>query len=186
MSPSTRTVLLAAVILLPKPAAAQTPASEGFLGLLTKNDSVIVVTKTGDTIPGRLTEIAAESIAVSRRGARLRTLSRSDVLEVKKSVPDSLWNGALIGAAVGFAGTFLACLGTFEDGFVISAEGAAFAMGLLFGAPGGLLAGLVADSASTKKVTLYRASEESGSRVRVAPILTPSRVGVGVAVRLGR
>ena len=179
-------VLLAAGVLLAQPAEAQTTNPTGFPGSLTKNDRVIVVTKTGETSMGRLAEIAAESIAVAGPKGQLRTFGRSDILEIKKSVPDGLGNGAIIGTAVGFAGTFLVCLGTVEDGFLFTGTEICSMGALVFGAPGGLVAGLIADTLHTKKVTVYHSPAGSAPRVRVAPVVTPSRVGVGVSVRLGR
>ena len=84
-----------AVALFPSSAGAQTTASfEELSTLLHVRQKVVVTDESGQHVEGRIDKLSPASITV-----RGRVFASSDIRQIR--LPDSLWNGMLIGAAVG-------------------------------------------------------------------------------------
>ena len=87
------------VILVPSPAPAQSIANtfEELQTVLKKGQTVIVTDASGQRIKGKVADMSPSSLVVFIPEAR--TFAEGTVTEIRAT--DPLWNGALIGAAIG-------------------------------------------------------------------------------------
>ena len=92
---------MTAAVLLPVAARAQTPATdfERLPQILRSGQTVIITTTDRHTTRGRIAEISPSAVVVAAPDSR--TFERADIARIQKT--DSIWNGLLIGAAVGGA-----------------------------------------------------------------------------------
>ena len=99
------TLLMGAQGLAGESAFAQTPAAtfDEAQARLRPGDRVIVTDTEQHTIKGRVEEISTSSLRMVV-DARRHDLAPREVLRIERRSPDSLLNGALIGAAIGAAG----------------------------------------------------------------------------------
>jgi hypothetical protein len=67
---------------------------------LQAGDTVYIVDGTGEEQEARVLDVSSSTLAVSIKGTR-RSLAERDVTRIRRRLPDSLWNGAIIGAATG-------------------------------------------------------------------------------------
>ena len=99
MNRSLPVVLVLALLASPPPAAAQ-PGDERLPGAIRSGLTVSIVDDEGRQIDGRVTDVSAEVIRVSRRGTS-EEVRLGRIVRIDK--PDSLKNGALIGLGVGLS-----------------------------------------------------------------------------------
>ena len=162
----------------------QTAESFEQLRILVKAGDVVSVTDAaGTTNTGEVVELSNSSLRL-RVGAVTRELLQADVLKIDQRRRDSLGNGALIGFLVGgglAATAVLASCGN-DRSFVNLCEGAVPLA--VIGMWGGLGAGvgIGVDALIVHSQTIYRAAAAASSRVRITPLLSPSRRGVLVSL----
>jgi hypothetical protein len=87
------------VVLAKSPAPAQTVSNsfEELRQVLRKGQTVVVTDATGQRTKGKVTDVSPSSLVVLTPAAR--TFTERTVSEIR--VTDRVWNGALIGAAIG-------------------------------------------------------------------------------------
>lgn len=142
-------------------------------------DAVLVTRFDGSEVKGEMETLSPEGLKLRTAGARVVSLSDSEVFRVDLIYPDPLWNGALIGAAVG-TGVFLLLAASAGESEFTGGETAVLG-GLLFTGPGAGI-GAAVDGLTPGRRRVYSAGWRS-SRVHVslAPILALERRGILVA-----
>src|SRR5262249_34736187 len=118
------------------------------------------------------TDASGRTVAVPKA-----QLSPSDVAEIRVVRRDSLLNGTLIGLAAG-AGPFLAVWPA-AAGSEVEIN---VALGALVGGVAGAAIGAAVDASRHRQVTVFRAAPRA-ARLRIAPLVSPSTVGIRTAVR---
>jgi len=116
---------------------------------LEKGDKVTVVDSSGRSIKGRIENIAPDALDVTAEG-KLRSFRVDDLSRITRRKADSVLNGTLIGAGVGFGASlplFLALAEHDEKGWAVGYAG----MWGLIGA--GI--GAIVDVAVREKQTVY-------------------------------
>jgi len=168
-------------LLLASPVGAQQVATsfQELRGLVNPGDTIYVTDTGGMTIKGQLAALSASSLELHvRRGAAAPPLgwSERDVNNIVADRFDSLWNGPLIGLAVGAVPGLLIELAGRSEYEKFSGAGALGLGGI------GLMTGLLIDVLHKEKVTVYvHASGRRSLVVRVAPLLS-TRAGVQMSV----
>lgn len=157
-------------------AEAQTVESFDRLALLVnQRDHITVTDRTGRQLQGRLIDLSPASLSLLTDEG-LRDLEETEVALVRRRQPDSLKNGALLGA---ISGAVVA-------GVLMSDEGPGSYPGVyalfmsLFGAAGaGIGVGL--DAAYVRSQVIYTARRPA-ARVAVSPLLSRHRRGVALSL----
>lgn len=168
--------------LLSQPAAAQEARSFEQLQLLVKpGDRIYVTDSMGNVTEGRIAGLSRSSLRLMTK-ISTRDLSESDVFKIRQWRHDSLKNGALIGAGVGFG---LGLAGVISDcrssGLFSDCGGEVVGIVALFTGVGAAI-GVGIDALIPSKETIYiGGTRTSLSRIKVKPILDHSRKGVAVA-----
>lgn len=162
-------VFVFAVALFPSSAGAQTTARsfEELSTLLHVRQKVVVTDERGRHVKGRIDKLSPASITVSGR-----VFAGTDISEIR--LPDPLWNGMLIGAAVGMG------LATWDYLIDPSEPDNALIFAVAVGAGTAIGAGI--DALRTRGGRLVYASPRQPT-VRVLPLLDKSRHGVLVRIR---
>jgi hypothetical protein len=172
--------MLAFLMLLPQPAAAQEARSFEQLQVLVKpGDKIFVTDATGNVTEGRVTGLSKSALSLTSKSST-RDWTESEVFKIRQWRPDSLKNGALIGAGAGLGfgaiGAAIFC-GEFRSG--CAAEAAAF---LAFYGGIGAGIGVGIDALIPSKKTVYLGGKEiSLNRIKVKPLVSKSSKGVAVA-----
>jgi hypothetical protein len=178
-----RSLQIAALLLLTiSPAEAQQIAGtfDQLRVLVRPGDTLTVTDSTGQRVRGRLTELSASSLRLDVSGG-LRQFQDSDVDTIEKRGADSLKNGALTGMAI--SGGF-AVLGMAMTGVASEEPGVVVAATLLYcGIGAGIGAGI--DALIEGRHVIYASSNSASTRLAIAPILSRSRKGVLLSLRLG-
>lgn len=147
-------------------------------------DTLLVTGFDGRKVEGELERVSADGLKLRTAGPRTVSLPESEVWQVDLRYRDPLWNGTLIGAAVG-AGFFLvlaANAANSDDWDLTVAQSAAFAT-LIFVGPGAAIGALV-DRATPGRRLIYSAGwKPSRLSVSVAPILSLDKRGILVSFR---
>ena len=160
-------------------AAAQEPVRD-FTQLNTRlraGDKVWVTDAQGREVKGKIQALAP--YALTLRGEGARTFADGDVRLIRQRRPDGIWNGALIGLAVGGG---LAAAGCFAEAG--NSDSFCPAYILLFPAMGMGIAVAIDAMIPGKKLVTYRAPGAAGApsaRLAVAPFVTPRARGVAVS-----
>lgn len=145
--------------------------------LLSSGQPVSVTDASGLEVKGRFVTASDSSIALQTASGE-RVFAPDQVLQVR-SLPDSLANGTLWGAAIGAGGGALAGLiadASRSQGSLLMPVMTAVGAGL------GALLGLANDAASgPEPAVLYRRST-GGATLRLAPALSPARVAFQAAL----
>ena len=180
----TLSVALSMVLTSAAAARAQTaPATQaaGVPELMRGNQRVWVTAADGRVVTGKLVVFSASRVVVRKDGADT-SIAFGDVRRI--DVPDLLDNGIRIGAITGavlYGGMSIAFVQGFCDHDC--AGGAVFVVfSAGFGAALGAGMGALIDHLHKNREAIYIASSSSPS-VRFAPLLTPTRAGMGVSVR---
>jgi hypothetical protein len=108
-----------------------------------------------------------------------RDFNASTVLEVRQRVPDSIWNGALVGGAIGAGLGAWLCrqANAYVDNTPLCAVGLA-GVGTVTGM-------LIDDKKKTERTNLFSTSPAQASRIEVAPVFSPRSIGLQLSVHLG-
>lgn len=172
-------LLLAALpMVCATPALAQQPITpfEQIQFKVEEGDAVDVTDTSGKVLRGSLLKATDTDLLVDVRG-EVRRYSASDVAEVRARVFDKLWEGALIGTAVGagFGALMAAQVDCYQD------ECAALIVG--FGGAGAGI-GIGIDALIRRFTLVYSApGRPSTPQVLVLPIAGNGTRGAAVAVR---
>jgi hypothetical protein len=138
-----------------------------------------VVTNDGRERKGILATLSSTSIGVLVEGKR-EELGQSDVRRITRANPDSLANGALIGAAVGggvVGGVVLiACATGCHDLLPGMFAATAFYVGI------GTGVGLLVDALRKDHTVVYERNSPSRVLLEIAPMLGSQRKGVRFAI----
>ena len=160
-------------------AAAQEPVRD-FTQLDTRlrpGDTVWVTDAHGREVKGRIGTLSPDTLTLSNDAAR--SYAAADVLQLRQRRPDPLWNGALIGFAVG--GGLGLGLGDFSGSW--SWGDAAVGALMIGGIGAGIGVGIDA-MIPGKQLVVYRAPgarDGASARLSVAPVITPRTRGVAMA-----
>jgi hypothetical protein len=180
-----RVLLINALVVLGSvlPAGAQAIATD-FEQLRFKvgaGDFVYVTDNTGRIEQrARVIELTASSLVVSIDGAR-RDLAESHVRRIRQRLPDTLWNGALIGSAVSI-GTGAAIAIAVASGE--SLDVASVGIGLAFYGGIGALVGMGVDAMVKGRKTIYEGDRPNASMdFAVRPVVLHERKSISVTVR---
>ena len=138
------------------PAVSSAPGDWTHLSELAADAHIYVTIRDGSQASGRFKQLTEESIEVTVSEGEAKSISRADVLRIHKKEADMVWEGMLIGTAVGFfAGGWLEGIIWHGGAFYTGDDYArAFRMG---GALAGMAIGAGADASIGKKVVLYEA-----------------------------
>lgn len=151
------------------------PSLSAVMTRVSAGDVVFVTDATGATLKGRLSTASDDGVQLYV-GDALRRVAAGDVRHIRREQPDSPLTGVLIGAGIGaIPGIYWLVADPNECTGMCPEDYAAIAAGAVIG-------GLI-DRAIHKKVTIYLASVKRDRSVTIAPLLTPSRTGVQVAVK---
>ena len=167
---------LIAIVLWPSPAAAQIDPAVAAVG-----QNVRVSLLNGGRETGRLLSLSATEVVIRTRGSEVR-LPLDRVRSVTK-VPDPIRDGALWGAAIGaVAGLqILKCEPGVNDD--CPSPHSWWYLDAPLGAGVGAIVGALIDrSRVAKDSVVYRAPAKS-SQFLIAPVITPTRRGVTLALR---
>jgi hypothetical protein len=147
-------------------------AQLGAAGLVKVGDTVFVTGVDGRRLKGTIADLSSDLLSIDSSRARHR-FSDETIRRIERR--DSLFNGSLIGLAIGFAalqGVVRSCSG---DECVLA--GVVVGVAALVGGPA---IGAAVD-ASTRK-TVYVGSRPASSRLHLAPLLSRRQQGIGVQV----
>ena len=156
-------------------AEAQTVESFDRLALLVnQRDHITVTDRTGRQLHGRLIDLSPASLSLLTDEG-LRDLEETEVALVRRRQPDSLKNGALLGAISGavVAGVLMSDEGPSYPGVY------ALFMSLFGAAGAGIGVGL--DAAYVRSQVIYTARRPA-ARVAVSPLLSRHRRGVALSL----
>jgi hypothetical protein len=150
------------------------------LRLLVKAGDTVYVTEGAAERAARIIDISSSSMTVSTDGAP-RELTQERVTRIRQRRPDSLWNGAAIGAGV-LLGAGL--IGASSAGATDDCDAQCWTVnGLLYGGLGAL-AGMGVDALIKGKKTIYApAGPGPSAQVVVSPLVYREKKGVRVQVR---
>jgi hypothetical protein len=133
----------------------------------------------GREIKGRIQTLTPDALTL--RGDGAGTFAGRDVSLIRQRQADGIWNGALIGLAVGGGLAAAGCISIAGE----DDAGAWCAMGLVAYGVFGTGIGIAIDAMIPgKKLVAYRAPGAAGApsaRVSVAPVVTPRTKGVAVS-----
>jgi hypothetical protein len=191
-------LLVSMSLLLAAPLRAQEVATsfEELRRLVKPGDTIYVTDTGGATIKGKLAGLSAASLEIRVQRDALAPplrLPEGDVNHIVLERSDSLWNGTLIGLAVGAVPAALIELfaGRSEYGPGVPRDAprykAPFDAGPIVGLGGiGLVTGLLIDVFNKERATIYvHAPGQRSSGVRVSPLLSQAWSGAGVQVSVG-
>jgi hypothetical protein len=154
--------LLAAI--LPGSAAAQ-PSADSLAGKLKSGDTVYLLDSASREITGVFGKLSDSMMTLMVNG-ELRDYALTDIRQVTRRGGDPLWNGILVGALIGGAGS-----GAASQNVSLAISGA-----VIYGGIGAMIDKMVAG-----RVVVYRAAGVKS--VAVAPVVGAGRRGVRVSVR---
>lgn len=140
-------------------------------------DRVVVTGPSGETLRGRVE--SPGPLTVSPPGAAAVEVVEADVARLAVLRADPLWNGALIGLAVGASVVLAAdCNSPGCDEVQPYAVPAVLALGVGVGA--------LVDHLHRGEVVLYEAGPDRGrAALSVAPLIGPARRGIAFTLRWG-
>ena len=152
---------------------------EQLMVLVEPDDTVTLRDFNGNQTRGRIALVTPSSLRLVVDGAA-RDLTPADVLEIRQRRGDSLANGAIIGAVAGagfgLVGSIIVC--------VEEENCAAWVAGLMTSyAALGAGVGVGVDALIRREQTVFRAPARPAARIRVAPIVTKGRRGIGISLR---
>ena len=159
-----------AVALFPGTAGAQTAVHsfEELQRMLKVRQTVVVTDESGQEVKGRVDQLSTASITVGGR-----TFTDAAIREIR--LPDPLWNGMLVGAAIGTG------LATWDYLIDPSEPGNAVVFAVAIGLGTAIGAGI--DALRTKGGKLLYASPRQTAAMRVLPLLERNRQGALVCIR---
>ena len=148
---------------------------EGLTKVLASDTKVSVTDTSGDIFRGIIVD-ATESALLIRIKSEIRRFEAADIRFVRVRKPDSVANGALIGAAVGAGLTSL----IFLDNECRDDPECYGALAVYSGI--GAVAGFPIDALISRSVVVYAAPQKPRS-FTVAPMIKPGRLDLRVAIQ---
>jgi hypothetical protein len=163
---------------------AQTPGPDATVAALDlrRGETVIVVTDT-ETIRGRVLRLAADGLVLTDGGAQ-HTVALQRLNRVERP-PDSLWNGAFAGYAVGFGVGFALVIANPCDPYAFLCwDGPGFGalVGGIITGPLGMLGGAITDALIKRPRIVFDKRSSSRTRTAIAPVLLRGGAGLRVVV----
>lgn len=144
--------------------------------LVKPGDKVEVMGADGTSTKGEIESLTPALLRLAING-RVRDYAQKDAIEIKQKKGDSLWNGALIGAASGAGFGVLDWIA--EGGCDCTYGEVAAGIGLFSAMGAGIGVGI--DALITHHKTIYRLPTQTAlSRVGVAPLITSRRKGLAL------
>jgi len=162
------------MVLTGSPAKGQEVATtfEELRRLIKIDESISVTDSAGATHKGRLASLSASSLQLRQGSGPWTAFTERDVNNVAAVRRDPLWNGMMIGFAVGATPVALIGGATSARGSDVAAVATAY--GTI-----GLLTGLLIDVVNKESITIYIHPPQSrSSRVLLAPLYSPGRLGL--------
>src|SRR5512141_1634833 len=146
---------------------------------VSEGTTVYVTTTDGKEVQGKLATISASSMTVSLRDRSTRDFGEADVTRIRAK--DPLWNGMLIGAAIGgfftFAMNDASCVEPYAAPDCVKvSRGAGTAIGTVIGAAVGTGFDMLHHRRVFRGTTPRR-----GASLFIAPVVTPGLLGVRVS-----
>jgi len=179
----------------PREASAQLVATtfEELQKLVKRGDTLDVTEASGRKTKGRLGELSPSSLEllVRKTGPDGREAfvpqvrqSELDVMQILLEHRDSLWNGVLIGAAVG-AGPWLltGALAAASGSGSCGSDSNVCPYVALFTGPIGTGIGALIDASIKRRTTVYYRASGQQSHMQVSPLLSKSVAGVVVVMQ---
>jgi hypothetical protein len=145
---------------------------------LDAGDTVYVTDGAGREQQARVLEVSSAALAVTIDGGR-RDLAERDVTQIRRRLPDPLWNGAVIGAATS-AGLGIAAVASVLEGCSYSCW--VIEVGL-YGGMGALIGTGIDALVRGRKVIYATGDREASAQVVVRPMLLSGRNGLTVSVQ---
>jgi hypothetical protein len=147
-------------------------------GVVPQGLRVVLTTTDGTRVRGSVESLGPLRLSLAT-GGRIRDFDEASTREVRRR-GDRLWNGALLGAGVGFLTVGLvgasSCRWDSDKGFCFVLGGA------VIGAPAGILVGMAIDALQPHDDVLYSHPQARSSRWTVEPLLG----GRGHGLRLAK
>lgn len=167
------TAVAACVVLAPSPARAQTVARsfDELRQVLKRGQTVVVTDASGERTKGKVADVSPSSLVVLIPEAR--TFAEDTVTEIRTT--DPLWNGALIGAAVGTG------LATWDYLIDPSEPGNAAIFAVAIGL--GTSVGVAIDALVNRRGRAVYASPRQTRRLTISPVFGRNRKSALVSVR---
>lgn len=158
---------------------------------LKPGDTVYVTDDAGREKKAQILDLSSSSLMLSVDGTR-HDLSENNVKRIRQRLPDPLWTGAVIGAAIAMAPMIIYCSQASESGETCGDQ--------LFSAPGcdelclglglvplgavGAAAGMGIDALVRGRKTIYEGPGSTSPRaLRAVPVFSPRVKGVRVSMR---
>jgi len=143
---------------------------------LRPGSTVWITDSTGRQDQARILDLS-DGVVTATIGDAVRRVRTTDVLRVEARRSDSLWNGALIGAAAGVASGLLLCRMSEPWRNCRDDVGPMLRIGAL-----GAGIGMGIDALIRKRETVY-SGDAASTHVYVAPIVAPRARGLQVSLR---
>lgn len=141
--------------------------------------SVHVTNTAGDEIKGEVTAVSGPSLRIKLRDAAERDFAESAVARI--TVKDPIWNGAVIGAAVGVVGGGISDEGCSSPSAAPDCKKVSRGAGIAIMTAMGAGFGAALDALFWRRVPVFRASKRAGSVRFLMPVVGPHRAGVFVS-----
>jgi len=163
------------------PVSAQQVSSFEQLQLMVKpGDRIEVIGTDGVSTKGKIENLTPASLRLKVKGT-VRDFAQRDAIEIKQRRPDSLANGAWIGAVSGGGLVGLAAIATCAS-LGCHGDGPEFAAAAVAYTGIGAAIGVGIDAMITHRQTIYRQSAQTTlESVRVAPLIASGRKGVALS-----
>jgi hypothetical protein len=137
-------------------------------------DTIVVTDASGQRSRGQLQRLLEDSLEINLEASidmhhapiAMKRLTVDEISRIEVESADSIWNGVLIGAAIG-ASPYLTFAGLRATGSDPPTMGQIIGPGVFFGAVGALIGGLVDRSIPTRR-TVFRKEPGNASRIRIS------------------
>ena len=183
-----KSLVVLVALLVPLPAVAQSVSKDlnAVRETLTIGETIWVMENMKPEIAGEVVELGSSTWVLATTHGQQEILAK-DIMRIRRTQSDSLWNGALIGAAIGVAPWIAWCAPMTESGETCG-ENPRMALGAIFG---GVVIGVLLDGAKQGRHTIYLRpnSQRRGrflgvaSQVVVTPVLSAHAARVSFTFR---
>jgi hypothetical protein len=147
-----------------------------------RGDKVKVRLRDGTTVTGRFDNVSGSSLRLFPSGSAVREISGANVTEIRKQRPDSVWNGVLIGTAIGIGAGIVATSASCGGNDPECSAIASLAFIPTFGG-GGAAIGALTDHFIHKYDSIYLGQAAlDRARIRVSPLVAQNRRGLSISL----
>jgi hypothetical protein len=147
--------------------------------LVKSGDKITVTDASGRETSGRIETLSSSALALLIDGAR-REFTPTEVSAIRQRKPDTLATGAKIGFGIG-AGLGLLVGSALASEYDEIDGGEVVLISLMYGALGAGI-GVGIDAMVTREQVIFARPAGSTPTVRLAPLVTPRRRGLAIAV----